>query len=139
MKPLNNGCFVDAGANFEVWTFFVARVGYEDYAFEPSPRPYRFLTENALPNVHVFNVALGDVEGEAELKLHERSEYDSLIYENVGFSGKTVKVKVRTLDSFKLESIGLIKIDTEGFELPVLLGARETIFKMEAAHCSRGP
>ncbi|MEM1557834.1 MAG: FkbM family methyltransferase [Thermoproteota archaeon] len=97
--------------------------------FEPSPRPYRFLMDNAPPNVHVFNLALGSNEGEAELKLHERSEYDSLVSENVGFSGKTVKVKVKTLDSLKLENVGLIKIDTEGFELPVILGARETILK----------
>lgn len=33
MKPLNNGCFVDVGANFGVWTFFVAEKGYEVYAF----------------------------------------------------------------------------------------------------------
>lgn len=34
---------------------------------------------------------------------------------------------MRTLDSFRLENIGLIKIDVEGFEKEVLLGGLETL------------
>ena len=40
---------------------------------------------------------------------------------------KTIRVPVRTLDSFNFEIVDLIKIDTEGYELPVLRGGRETI------------
>jgi|YelNatPaOPRAMG01_1025707.scaffolds.fasta_scaffold241004_1 tRNA1(Val) A37 N6-methylase TrmN6 len=35
MKPLHNGCFVDVGAGFGIWTFFVAKRGYIVHAFEP--------------------------------------------------------------------------------------------------------
>ena len=31
------------------------------------------------------------------------------------------------MDSFDFGNVGLIKVDTEGYEIPVLLGAKETI------------
>jgi len=129
MVPLNNGCFVDVGANYGVWTSFVAKEGFTVHAFEPSPRPYKHLTKNALLNVHTYNVALGDKEAVAELNLHEASGHNSLLRKAKDFTGKTVKVQVKTLDSFKLENVGLIKIDTEGYEVPILLGARQTMLR----------
>ena len=128
MTPLHGGCFVDVGANFGMWTNYVAKKGFEVYAFEPSPRPYKYLVKRALPNVHVYNIALGDKNGEAILNLHRMSVYDSVICKAKGFFlGKTIRVSMKTLDSFQFENVGLIKIDTEGYEFPVLLGAKETI------------
>jgi len=40
-----------------------------------------------------------------------------------------VTVPMRTLDSFDYTDIGFIKIDVEGYEYKVLLGAKETIKK----------
>ncbi len=127
MRPLNNGCFVDVGANFGMWTKYVAKKGFEVHAFEPSPKPYKYLMKKAPSNVHVYNVALGEKNGETTLNLHEISVYNSVAYKAECFAGKTIKVPMKTLDSFKLENVGLIKIDTEGYEFPVLLGAKETI------------
>ena len=42
-------------------------------------------------------------------------------------SQSNTKVEVRTLDSFKLSRCDFIKIDVEGFEPAVLLGAIDTI------------
>lgn len=39
------------------------------------------------------------------------------------------KVEIRTLDSFNLNSLGCLKIDVEGMELDVLMGAEQTIKK----------
>lgn len=129
MIPLNKGCFVDAGANIGIWTNFVAAKGFDVHAFEPSPRPYKYLAENTLPNVQTYNVALGDKEGVAELNLHETLGNDGLVRKGKDFSGKTVKVEVITLDSLTLENVGLMKIDTEGYEVPILFGSKETILK----------
>lgn len=43
--------------------------------------------------------------------------------------GGTIDVPVRKLDSIPLPRVGVIKIDTEGYETPVLQGAKETIAK----------
>jgi FkbM family methyltransferase len=40
---------------------------------------------------------------------------------------KRILVETRTLDSFRLENVGCIKIDVEGFEKEVLMGSTETI------------
>jgi len=64
--------------------------------------------------------------------LHEYPTRDSLIIKSRGFTGKTIKVRVKTLDSFNLWNVGLIKVNTEGYEIPVLLGAKKTILKWKS-------
>ena len=36
-------------------------------------------------------------------------------------------IKLRTLDSYNYQNVDIIKIDVEGFEIPVLNGAKQTI------------
>jgi len=36
---------------------------------------------------------------------------------------------MKTLDSFAFDSVDIIKIDAEGYELPVLQGAKKTILR----------
>jgi FkbM family methyltransferase len=129
MIPLNKGCFVDVGANFGIWTRYVAKMDFKVHAFEPSPQPFKHLAKNAPPNVYVYNVALGEKEGEGLLNLHDTHGHDGLVKKAKDFTGKTIKVPIKTLDSFKIKNVGLIKIDTEGYEIPVLLGARKTILR----------
>jgi len=136
MYPRNNGCFIDVGANVGYWTTLVAKRGYEVIAFEPSPRPYQILKTRVkhYSNVKVYPIALGERSGIGVLRLYKSfSDYATMgtLDENpqrgVEASIGKVKVPVRTLDSFNFLNVGLIKIDTEGFEVPVLHGAQETI------------
>ena len=128
MFPKHNGCFVDVGANVGLWTFFMAKQGVEVHAFEPSPQPRRILRKHMRNfNIHVYPYALGNGDYMANLKLHFISEHNGLVKEYSDFIGYCMKTPVKRLDTLKLRDVGLIKIDTEGYEIPVLLGAKQTI------------
>jgi len=52
---------------------------------------------------------------------------------------KVINVEIRTLDSFKFQGVDLIKIDAEGSEHDVILGALETIKKFKPVLCLELP
>lgn len=131
MVPKNHGCFIDAGANIGFWTIFLAKKGYKVYSFEPAPQTFYILQRNVrtYSNVHLHPYALGEQDNMAKLNIHDGSGHNSLIHQGNDFLGKQVLVQVRTLDSFNIKNVGLIKIDTEGYEFPILLGASQTILR----------
>lgn len=125
------GSFIDVGSNVGVWTLYMAKKGIKVYAFEPNPQSFNFLKglSKRYSNIVLFPYALGESDYTAKLKLHNSSGHNSLIIEHHDFTGNHILVTVRCLDSFDIQNVGLIKIDTEGYEVPVLLGARRTIEK----------
>jgi len=131
MIPRHNKCFIDVGANVGWWTLFVAKQGYKVHAFEPSPNSYYILKERTKKhqNIHIYPYALGASKYETKIYLHDISGHDSLVKQKPDFSGDIAHVQVKSLDSFKLQNVGVIKIDTEGYEIPILLGAKQTIQK----------
>ncbi|WP_016732202.1 FkbM family methyltransferase [Saccharolobus islandicus] len=92
------------------------------YSFEPNPNSFKLLSLNVLDNkfnnVKLYNVALGDREGEVFIN-HNFDET------HVSLNG--YKMKMITLDSLNLNKINLLKIDVEGFEKEVLLGRESTL------------
>ncbi len=132
MKPRHRGCFVDVGANVGLWTLYMLKRKVRVYAFEPSSVPFELLKsyEKDYPDLlKTYPVALGDTEKVGQLLLHSSPGHNSLSEPSQDFTGNTLKVNVKTLDSFNLQNVGLIKIDTQGYESQVLLGAKETILK----------
>jgi FkbM family methyltransferase len=126
--------FLDIGANWGVFTLFMAPKCNHVYAWEPSPKAFPQLDKNTKSwrNVTILNEALGEANATRRLYLHKYSGHDSLVTKASDFTGNTVRVKVRSLDDYDFgERIGLMKIDTEGYELPVLKGALRTIQKHE--------
>ena len=128
IKPIKRIC--DIGGHVGTWSVPMAQ--YKDtemiYAFEPNERVRECFVENTLPfkdKVKVFNVALGNEAGFAWLDIEEENTGNTRIWIDDETPLKTVEV--RTLDSFELKDIDYIKIDVEGFELPVLQGAVKTI------------
>ena len=68
---------------------------------------------------------------EDTLTLFNTSEHNSggysLVQQPASF--KVDIIPVKTLDSYRLENVSLIKIDVENFEADVLKGGKETIMK----------
>jgi len=112
------------------------------HSFEPASTTYAELTSKSFgPRVQLHQLALGDHVGVAEFRNYNVSELSSFLPMNPDktenfFAGEEVvsveSVRVDTLDNFcsaqAIDRIDLLKIDTQGFELPVLHGAAE-LFK----------
>lgn len=126
--------FVDIGAHVGTYTWMCGKRAAHTYAFECSPKTFCYLAANVAlhdltDKVTVLPYALGDKEG--SLPYIVRSEDGGgngvKVLSSADGGRATRSVPVRTLDSFGIENIGLIKIDVEGFEKEVLMGARETL------------
>ena len=120
---------VDAGAYVGTHSLAMARLAGPNgrvYAFEPQKKVFRELVfniiENQVRNVTPLRFALG----EANRIIEMDKPVDGLeAVVKVGQGGDPVEL--RTLDSFHLRDVSFLKIDVEGYEDPVLEGARQTI------------
>lgn len=120
--------FLDIGAKTGVWSKLLAPICSEIHAFEPNPEAGSLLRKNTrkLKNFHLHSCALGDKNETKAFLIHNKLE-------NCGFINRqseyvdTIKVPVRTIDSFNFDTVDLIKVDTEGYELPILKGGADTI------------
>lgn len=126
---------VDIGAHCGIYTLAFANKAHV-YAFECSPKTFNYLSANVALrgldyNVTKHNVALGATTGTTPYYIRDphdgggngicKFSYD--VSHNTPF----INVPLRTLDSFDLSNIGLIKLDVEGAEQQVLEGAVETL------------
>lgn len=131
----------DVGANSGSYSTRIRSIwpGSIVYAFEPHPNTYQELQGVAMRGgFHAVNVACGESAG--ELEFFDKSQSDgsshASMYRGVIeglFESPSIKriVKVTTLDDFAAENninrIDLLKIDTEGHEFKVLLGAQKLL------------
>ncbi|MDB5476343.1 MAG: SAM-dependent methyltransferase [Phenylobacterium sp.] len=125
---------VEIGANIGTHTIPLARKCAPGplFAFEPQQRVFQVLCANLalndIGNVLAYPDACGEAEGWAAMPM---LDYDAV----QNFGGVSLqpadqpgmKVRVIALDSLELPTLGLLKIDVEGFEPMVLRGARQTI------------
>ena len=131
---------IDIGANNGHFTVeFAQYVGDNGkvHSFEPQRIIFQQLCGNVflngLDNVYTYNVALGDKVG---ITYVEKPNYFDSGYVNFGdvhilesTNENVEKVEIKTIDSYEFENVGLIKIDTQGFESYILSGAINTINK----------
>lgn len=120
---------LDIGANVGSHSVNFAKTAGQVYAFEPHPRTYNNLCANLLlhlcPNVTPLNMALGAYNGEAQLGDFDITEEHFSMGAYVG--NGTLKIQIRTIDSFCFSPVNFIKIDTEGYEFEILRGANNTL------------
>jgi FkbM family methyltransferase len=142
--------FLDIGANvgMSALSIFALKPNAQVISFEPNPINYPYLDKivNKFTNFEYQPIGLGDREGILTFYYpiyngKAMTALGSFNYENAArwlnsntvyfFDQKKLKieqtsVQVKTLDSFNLNP-DFIKIDVEGFESYVLLGAKETL------------
>ena len=121
---------IDLGANIGLFSVFVSPVCEKVFAVEPTPSHFELLKEvvnlSGKTNIEPHQLAIGTTDGEAEFNIHERnSTMNSFLDCPVDpHSGKTVKVKTQTLNSFidslDVDRVGFVKMDIEGFENEVI-------------------
>jgi FkbM family methyltransferase len=128
---------VDAGANVGVFTIPLALAVGEAgrvLAFEPSPETVRRLRENVrrnrLENVSVFDSALGAARGTTTLALADDAAYNSTMWSTPS-SGASAQVPLERLDdvwaTLGRPQVSVLKVDVEGAEVDVLVGAVELL------------
>lgn len=127
---------VDVGAHVGLYaiisTSMVSTTG-KVYTFEPVPWLAQRLEDNArlnsMTNIKAFNMAVGAKSGKSNLYLSKcgGDEWSSLYQWRLS-GNRYIEIPVITLDEFiannNIKRIDLLKVDTEGSELDVLLGAQ---------------
>jgi FkbM family methyltransferase len=143
LERLQINCVIDVGANHGQFGMWLRRSGYKGWiiSFEPVAANFELLRAAAKKNKpwRVFSYALGAEEGQREINVTEGSVYSSFLNpreeSQTIFYGNRVerreRVEVRRLDHVLdscIEGIAAprmyLKLDTQGFDLEVLEGAR---------------
>jgi len=129
--------FLDIVANVGFYALLAASIVGEHgrvIAIEPNPKTFRRLKEtieaNAITNVVALNLALGRERGRSDLFIDPHSGNDTATM--VTHDGRTsVKVEVYPLDEIanahQIDSIDYLKIDVDGFEPDVFVGAKRLL------------
>jgi FkbM family methyltransferase len=147
LKNKNPVTIIDVGANIGRYSKEILTVCPNAclFAFEPHPKTYVALTNNIESNnFKSFNLGVGDKNEKLTLYDYDKSSGNShaSLYKEVIediHKGKSVAydISVVKLDDFlKEQKIDLLKIDTEGNELNVLLGSKNYLSnnKINAIH-----
>jgi FkbM family methyltransferase len=125
---------IDIGAAMGCYSYFMAKFSKDVIAFEPNPCLWGHLHSLLGPRAHLEEVALSNRLSEATMRVvRDNSGFSTIEEKNkleaAGSSSDitSMTVTTRTLDSFNLCNISLIKIDVEGHEEAVIQGAQDTI------------
>jgi FkbM family methyltransferase len=125
--------FIDVGSNVGTYSLLCCGVKKaRGYAFEPVAGTYRRLSQNLRLNhleerIKALNVCVGDKPGTLLFTANENVTNHVLTKQG---GCDSIRVEVKTLDAIlRNEKSTSMKIDVEGYEVPVLKGAKRTLKK----------
>ena len=143
-----NDKIIDVGANIGTITLTCAmktRLNGKVYSIEPNPIVFKYLQSNIklnqLKNIKTYNNAIGDKKGavafsvihsDGQSKVIKKEFLDDPIVQQ----GRKIEVPITSIDNLELKELefSLMKIDVEGYEKFVLLGAKNTIKKVNCIY-----
>lgn len=133
---------IDCGANVGEFSAIVTRRhGCRVIAVEPEASEARCIQHNAPGVIEVVNAALWKEPGELKFYSKNRSA-DSSLFETRDYDHVTT-VKAVTLDDLLarhgVQRLKLLKLEAEGAEPEILLGARESLQRIEYITADLGP
>ncbi len=110
---------IDVGANVGEWTRPLAKKFKRVVCFEPNPNFRKCFVKNITEtNVVLWPYGLSEKEHKA------KQNFNATQLQN-----EDGNIDCRPLDSFRFTDVDYIKIDVDGFEIPVLRGASWTLQK----------
>jgi len=115
---------IDVGAWWGPWSLWWCEHAERVEIFEPNPEMITKLQHNIAnhPNCHLHKVALGGVNGTVSMDYETHSGTNHI-------TSTKGTIPLQTLDEYHFQNVDIIKIDVEGYEIPVLEGARQTIIE----------
>ena len=122
--------FIDIGSNYGWHSLIASTICDKVLSFEPQTVMYEIqklsLDENKIKNCELYKIALGNVEEKKQMALIDYTQQGVNIGDlSIGYGGEEILVK--TLDSFELKKVDIIKIDVQGFEKFIIEGSLNTI------------
>lgn len=122
---LSRGLALDIGANVGLWSRDLCKHFDKVIAVEPVADFRACLEKNVVSNnLEILSVALGDLNTTVDMIITENNTGHSHV--NMASLGQG-SIPLVTLDSLKLPKVDYIKVDCEGFEYKILLGAKDTV------------
>ena len=120
---------LDIGAATGMYASHFARHSKSVICFEAVLPVYNELnkTKQFYHNMITHNVAVSDFEGVSSFYVDDKRLSNSSFQNLV--DGQRIEIDTVTIDSLKLNDVGFIKVDVEGVELDVLVGAADTILE----------
>lgn len=133
IKP--NDTFIDVGANIGRFTIIMAEEGLCVYSFEPIKDNFELLRTNIKNNnlekkTQLYNVGLGDKKEKKDICYIPYKHGEASVVFNFKKGIKEI-ININKLDDVKIkvQNNCFLKIDVEGFEYNVLIGAGKFIKK----------
>lgn len=134
LKERPRGTMLDVGACYGVWSLALAEVVDNIIAFEPQPAIFDLLVRNFVANLPLgkalmINSAAWNQPTTLRLPVIDYEQSGNFGGTALGFRDRGIPVDARPVDDLvpKDSHVSFIKIDVEGAERQVLLGATETI------------
>lgn len=113
---------VDGGAHVGSWTRPMADRFQNILAFEPEPTNYACLVKNIAQHTNVCPMRCGLGAKRESVGMEPGPDNSGMWH--IDGEGRTT---IKPLDDFKLQSLGFLKLDVEGYELFALKGAIKTL------------
>ena len=128
---------LDIGAHVGLWAMWLVKVFWRVHSFEPVPGFADIYPHNVdMARTRLHRVALGERRGEVTISIPLDMTGNAHVAipgrdpdrrDGHGEVAQVSGVPMVTLDSLGFDKVDFIKIDVEGYELPVVMGGRRTI------------